>query len=154
MKTGKHREGFFGVARAALTALFVGGLLAGGAAAAQPMAVSSPDAGRAHVDGPLLAEALAGPLAGVEEIVFGITGKFNKGWEPFNKYYRQPAKFRGAYLYKLNLRTSKVTCLLEDPEGELRDVQVHYDGKRRSSPTPRVAMSASTFTRSTSTARV
>lgn len=36
----------------------------------------------------------------------------------------------GGQLCTLNLRTGKVTVLLDDPEGGVRDPQVHYDGRR------------------------
>ena len=42
------------------------------------------------------------------------------------------------YLCKLNLGTGKVTLLVEDPQGALRDPQVHYDGGKSSFPTVRV----------------
>jgi len=87
---------------------------------------AEPAAGPPAVGGPLLAEALRGPLAGVEEIVFGITMQFPRKYDPVGKV-RCSA---GAQLCKLNLRTGKVTVLLDDPKGDLRDIQVHYDGKK------------------------
>jgi hypothetical protein len=93
-------------------------------------AVRAPGAG----GGSLLAEALTGPLKGVEEIVFGVTQPFPGAFEPFRPdKVRDPihlAKRKGAQLCKLNLRTGKVTVLLEDRTGELRDLAVSYDGKR------------------------
>jgi hypothetical protein len=96
------------------------------AAAADPPAPAPPAAG----GGTLLAEALAGPLAGVEEIVFGVSRPIAGSFAPFNAARCDPSGRTGAQLCKLNLRTGKATVLLEDRSGELRDIQVHYDGQK------------------------
>ena len=89
----------------------------------------------------LLCAAASGyPLQqfGVEEIVFAArfsgspTGDGH--WYANIGYYAEDA-YRKAYgkggkLYKLNLKTGKLTALLEDPEGGVRDPQVSYDGGR------------------------
>jgi len=51
---------------------------------------------RVHLDDPLLAEALAGPLASVEEIVFGISGGFQRNWDAISTKYRdRPLEMKG-----------------------------------------------------------
>jgi hypothetical protein len=84
----------------------------------------------------LLEELLAGPMKGVEEIVFAAR---QPGSDPHwyaNFAYFARSTERKAYgppgggLYRLNVRTGKVTPILEDPQGAVRDPQVHYDGKR------------------------
>ncbi len=47
-------------------------------------------------------------------------------FDPEQKVYPQG----GGALRRLNLRTSEVTSLLEDPTGGVRDPQVHYDGDK------------------------
>ena len=107
--------------RQAMLALVLAGPLAAWPAPAAP-ATAAP--------GPLLAEALAGPLAGVEEIVFGVSRPIAGSFAPFNAARCDPSARTGAQLCKLNLRTGEIAVLLEDRAGELRDIQVHYDGKR------------------------
>jgi len=48
-----------------------------------------------------------------------------KAYDPSRKNYRD-----GGRLCKLDLTTGKVTALIDDPKGGIRDPQVHYDGKR------------------------
>jgi len=94
----------------------------------------------------LLSEFLEGPMRGVEEIVFAerVPGgdhwyanfghywcggeeypqqRLPKGWQP------EPIFKAGGRLCRLNLGTGKLTVLLDDPEGGVRDPQVHYDGR-------------------------
>lgn len=83
----------------------------------------------------MLKDALAGPMAGVEEIVFACRQLHTDGhWYANFGYYAENAE-RKAYramgrLCKLNIRTGKVTTLLDDPKGTIRDPQVHYNGKK------------------------
>ena len=84
----------------------------------------------------LLDEALGGAMKGVEEIVFaerhnGRDGHWYANFSYFarstdEKAYGKP----GGRLMRLNLRTGKTAVILEDPNGSVRDPQVHYDGKR------------------------
>ena len=73
---------------------------------------------------------------GVREIIFavrqpGVDGHWyaNFGYyaaDVNNKCYRAG----GGRLCRLNLATGEVTVLFEDPQGSVRDPQVHYDGRR------------------------
>ena len=83
----------------------------------------------------LFQEFLAGPLAGVEEIVFAARPYGNDGhwYANFGYWSSDPDKKMygaGGHLYRLNLRTGKLTSVLSDPAGGVRDPQVHYDGER------------------------
>lgn len=82
-------------------------------------------------------EALVeGPLGGGAEIIFAAraSGRDGHWYANFSSYARDPNRAcygpPGGKLCRLNLRTGEVTALLEDPEGSVRDPQVHYDGRR------------------------
>lgn len=74
--------------------------------------------------------------SGAEEIIFaarrmGVDGHWyaNFGYyarEPQRKTYGAP----GGKLCRLNLKTGRLTTLIDDPAGHVRDPQVHYDGSR------------------------
>ncbi len=84
----------------------------------------------------LLSKFLDGPMKNAEEIVFAAR-KLNLtdghwyanfgyyGPDPDRKAWRE-----GTKLYRLNLRSGKLTTLLDDPRGGVRDPQVHYDAKK------------------------
>ncbi len=83
------------------------------------------------------AQAAAPPLPGdVDDVVFAVRpfgpdGHYyaNFGYYCYNpdeKVYPQG----GGSLRRLNLQTSEVTTLLDDPTGGVRDPQVHYDGQK------------------------
>src|ERR1043166_4241224 len=83
-----------------------------------------------------LAEFLEGPMREVDEIVFAAR-KLNPtdGHWYANFGYYGPDRERKAYrdgtkLYRLNLRTGKLTTLLADDKGGVRDPQVHYDARK------------------------
>ncbi len=86
----------------------------------------------------LLPEFLAGPMSSVQELVFAVRppgGPSGDGHWYANFGYYGPDDNRkgyseGAKLQKLNLRSGKVTTLLDDARGGVRDPQVHYDGKK------------------------
>lgn len=83
----------------------------------------------------LLGKALAGPLAGAQEIVFAARqlGQDGHWYANFGYYAENPerkAYGEGGKLYRLNLRNGELTTLLDDPKGGVRDPQVHYDGKK------------------------
>jgi len=75
-------------------------------------------------------------MDGAEEIVF-VTRKLyadSHYYVNFGGWSNDPNKFMhppdGSRLCKLNLRTKKVTVLLDDAKGNIRDPRVHYDGKK------------------------
>jgi len=75
------------------------------------------------------------PEHSFEEIVFAVRqpGAGGHWYENFG-YYAQDEnrKVYGAkgQLAKLNLKTGNVAILVDDPQGSVRDPQVHYDGKK------------------------
>ena len=84
----------------------------------------------------LLDQFRAGPMAGVDDIVFAAR-KLNETdghwYANFGYYAHDPnrkAWREGGKLYRLNLATGKLTTLLDDPRGGVRDPQVHYDGSK------------------------
>ncbi len=79
--------------------------------------------------------ASVAPVRGdVTEIIFAVRQSGGGHWyENFGHYCQDVnAKLYGAkgQLCRLNLRTGKLTVLLDDPKGAVRDPQVHYDGAR------------------------
>jgi len=81
--------------------------------------------------GDLLARVLSDPEARSEEIVFAVRGAAGGHWyETFGRDAKLQA-WRygrgGGRLCRLNLRTGRVTTLLADAEGGVRDPHVHYD---------------------------
>ena len=88
--------------------------------------------------GDLLRQALAGPMAGVEEVIFAARPPGSPSgdghWYANFGYYGPDANRKaygtGGKLYKLNLRSGKLTALVDDPAGCVRDPQVHYDGRK------------------------
>jgi hypothetical protein len=81
--------------------------------------------GKSFVGGPLLAEALAGPLAGRGELVFVVRAHADDG-----HYYNPFPKRPGGRLCRLDLRTGGLTTILDAGPGVVRDAQVHYDGRK------------------------
>ena len=89
----------------------------------------------------LLEKFRAGPMRGVEEIVFAVRQIISEHWYANfgyyasdqgksyfgngNKLYRD-----GARLCRFNVLTRQTTVLLADPRGGIRDPQVSYDGRR------------------------
>jgi hypothetical protein len=84
----------------------------------------------------LLKKALAGPMAGVEDLIFAVRGLGGDGHWYANFGYHVSNADRmqygppGGRLCRLNLRSGQVTDLVNDPQGGVRDPCVHYDGKR------------------------
>jgi len=93
------------------------------------------EAGRAAA-----ADARKGPAErllghGVSEIVFAARENGVDGHWYANFAYYAPDEKRKCYrkagrLCKLDVRTGKVTALVDDPEGSVRDPAVHYDAKK------------------------
>jgi hypothetical protein len=86
--------------------------------------------------GGLLARFRQGPMAGVAELVF-CARRLNESdghWYANLGYYAHDAGRKawreGTRLYRWNLITGKLTTLLDDSRGGVRDPQVHYDGER------------------------
>jgi hypothetical protein len=97
-------------------------------------------------DRPLLTEMLRGPMSGVEEIVFAVRTSVrrhyyeNFGFSPIPRDQyplpepevlgpEEPLFGQGGRLCRVNLRNGRVTKLLDDPSGSVRDPQVHWDGR-------------------------
>jgi hydrazine synthase alpha subunit-like protein len=83
----------------------------------------------------LLEQFRAGPMKDVEEIIFASRQLGHDGHWYANIGYYAKDEDEKAYremgrLSKFNLRTKKLTVLLDDPKGTVRDPQVHYDGKK------------------------
>ena len=85
----------------------------------------------------LLDRSRQGPMKEAREIVFAVRGVGPDGhwYANFGKYAPQRlCKVQtypsGASLRVLDLDTGKQRVLLDDPQGGIRDPQVHYDGKK------------------------
>ncbi len=78
----------------------------------------------------------AGPMAGVEEIVFAVRrmNDTDGHWYANIGYYAhdpdRKAWREGGRLQRVHLASGRVTTLLDDSRGGVRDPQVHYDGRR------------------------
>ena len=83
----------------------------------------------------LLAEFSAGPMAGIDEIVFAARalGKDPHWYANFGYTWEKsgwPTYGHGGRLVRLNLKTGSATVLLDDPVGGVRDPVVDYAGKK------------------------
>ena len=72
---------------------------------------------------------------GVEDIIFATRQVEGDGhwYANFSYWVNNPKRTMyhdGAKLCRLNLATGKVTTLIDDPTGGVRDPQMHYDGKK------------------------
>jgi len=119
-----------------LTATIVGvlaGLHARPDATAQ---AAPPTANNAVRSGSLLSEALEGPMAGVDEIIFAVRAPGRDGHWYANFGYHSSNENQmqygvdGGRLLRLNLRTGQLKTILDDPGGGVRDPHVHYDGEK------------------------
>ncbi len=109
--------------------------LAACAAGAESKPAPSKDVEQPEPERPeLVKQFLAGPMAHVEEIVFAVRSPVFEHWYGNIGYWaldRKRAMYgKGGRLCKLNLKTGKLTVLINDPEGAVRDPVVHYDGQR------------------------
>ncbi len=83
----------------------------------------------------LLAEFRKGPMSGINEIVFAVRrlGE-DPHWYANFGYTLDHSRWRtyldGGRLCRLNLNTGKVTTLLDDPGGGVRDPQLDYDARK------------------------
>lgn len=97
--------------------------------------VEFPTAAKETQSAVLLAQALEGPLSETNEIIFALRkpGKDGHWYANFSYYAEGPSRVAyesGGKLVRYNLRTEETTILLDDPEGGIRDPQVHYDGAK------------------------
>ena len=89
---------------------------------------------------PVLAKELAGPLAGVNEVVFATRLPYddphwyaNIGYycdDEHSKAYAGNGKPDAGRLYKLDIRSGNASVLFDAQGGSVRDPQVHYDGAK------------------------
>src|ERR1017187_5353075 len=84
----------------------------------------------------LLEQFRAGPMAGVDDIIFAAR-RINESdghWYANQGYYahdpQRKAWREGTKLYRWNVATGKLSTLLDDPRGGVRDPQVHYDASK------------------------
>jgi len=83
----------------------------------------------------LLAQALKGPMAHVQDIIYAVrpTGP-DPHWYANISYYAEDENRKtympGGKLCRMNLRTGEVKALVHDPKGNIRDPHVHYSGKK------------------------
>ena len=72
----------------------------------------------------------------LREVIFATRGDSKNGhwYANYGMTCHDPTGFLygdgGAQLCRLSLETGRVTLLLDEPEGSIRDPQVHYDGKK------------------------
>ena len=87
-------------------------------------------------DQPDLVPAALEAMGGPEEVVFAVRELYSDGhyYANFGHWSLNPNQMMygpdGAQLAKINLRTRKLTVLLDDPGGSVRDPHVHYDGTK------------------------
>jgi len=72
---------------------------------------------------------------GVNEIIFAARQVDGDGhwYANFSYWSNNPKRtlyHEGGRLCRMNLKSGKVTCLINDPKGGVRDPHVHYDGKK------------------------
>jgi len=81
-----------------------------------------------------LRRRLARAMGGADEIVFAVRVAGRDHWYAnFGTYADRPSRRAygdGGRLCRLSLSTGKLTVLLDDPTGGVRDPHVHYDGKK------------------------
>ena len=122
-----------GAARHAGQFFFIGLLLLAGGVVSADKAFGA--AAKVEPDS-LLARFLAGPMQGVEEVVFAaraLNPTDGHWYANFGYYSHDPNRkgyANGTKLYQLNLRTRELKPLLADETGGVRDPQISYDGKK------------------------
>ena len=84
----------------------------------------------------LLEKFRAGPMAGVEDLIFAArkVNDTDGHWYANIGYYahdpNRKAWREGAKLYRWSIATGQFTTVLDDPRGGIRDPQLHYDGRK------------------------
>lgn len=85
---------------------------------------------------PMLSQFFAGPMTQIEEVIFaarGVNPTDGHWYANFGYYAHDPTRkayTEGAKLYRLHLRTGRLTALLADDRGGIRDPQVHYQARK------------------------
>ena len=88
------------------------------------------------IAGPMLTQFRAGPMAGVDDIIFAArrVNETDGHWYANLGYYahdpNRKAWREGAKLYRWNCVENKLIVLLDDPRGGIRDPQVSYDASK------------------------
>ena len=84
--------------------------------------------------GPLVTAMLNSDFQGAEEIVFAVRVPGRDHWYVNFGYYSnepdKPGYGNGGRLCRMNLKTGELKTLVDDPQGGVRDPQVHYDGQK------------------------
>ena len=86
--------------------------------------------------GPVFQARAKGPLpGGADEIIFAVRQQGSDGhwYANFGYWSLDPNKKmygRRGRLCRLNVKTGKLKVLIDDPDGAVRDPQVHYSGKK------------------------
>ncbi len=79
-------------------------------------------------------EAIGPSIVGIEEVVFAVRSVFPEHWYANFGYFApdatQKCYGKGGRLCKVNLKSNKLTILVDDPEGAVRDPCLHHDGRR------------------------
>lgn len=84
----------------------------------------------------LRAKFLAGPMRDAPEIVFAVRkvnekdGHWYANFGHYGPDANRKAFAEGARLCRLDVATGRLTVLLDDPRGGVRDPQVHYEGRK------------------------
>jgi hypothetical protein len=91
--------------------------------------------GTATLDGPLLREALEGPMRHVDEVIFAVRGRAGDHYySPFGYTCGMPSRTlynKGPrWLCRLSLRTGKLEVIYHDPKGAIRYPHLSHDGRR------------------------
>ena len=104
------------------------------------LAVCAANQGQRAPGPSLLTKALAGPMKNIDESVFAVRLPYDDGHWYANIGYYCDDENRKAYagngkpgagkLCKWNVRTGKLTVLLDTRGGSIRDPQIHYEAKK------------------------
>jgi hypothetical protein len=91
--------------------------------------------GKATLGGPMLRQALSGPMRHVEEVVFAVRGRAGDHYySPFGYTCGKPERTlynKGpSWLCRLNLRTGQLEVIFQDPKGAIRYPHLSHDAKR------------------------
>lgn len=106
-------------------------------ASVEMLAAETPSVAAAPHDrstNPPVGETIEQSIGGIDEVVFAVRSVFPEHWYANFGYFAPDAKEKcygkGGRLCKLNLKTGKLTVLVDDSEGAVRDPCLHHDGQR------------------------